>query len=63
MKAIIILSIMFAFTSNFVMSQPVRHINGGHYLKTVEYNVIHLGKTEESNIYPISKIVSLYQFI
>lgn len=51
MKAIIILSIMFAFTGHLIMSQPVNHVNGGNYLKTVEYNVIHPGVTEDANIY------------
>ena len=51
MKAIIILSIMFAFTGNLIISQPVNYENGGRYLKTVEYNVIHPGVTEDDYMY------------
>ena len=52
MKAIIILSVMFTFASNLlIMAQPVNHVNGGEYLKTIEYNVLHPGVTADGNIY------------
>ncbi|WP_019539229.1 hypothetical protein [Proteiniphilum acetatigenes] len=51
MKATLILLILVAFTSNLIMSYPVNHVNGGKYLKTIEYNVIHPGVTEDANIY------------
>lgn len=47
----IILSIMFVFAANLIMSQPINHIAGGEYLKTIEYNVLHPGVTEEGNMY------------
>lgn len=54
MKTIITLSIMFAFTGNLMMSQPVNHENGGRYLKTIEYNVVHPGVTEDDNMYNLA---------
>ncbi len=51
MKSIIILSVILAFGVNFIMSQPVNHENGGEYLKTIEYNVLHPGITEDGNRY------------
>ena len=51
MKTFIIFSVMFAFASNLIISQSVNHVNGGEYLKTVEYNVIHSGVTEDANMY------------
>lgn len=39
MKVIIILSVMFFF-ENIAMCQPVIHINGGEYDKTIAYNVL-----------------------
>jgi hypothetical protein len=51
MKVIIILSIMFVFSGNVIMSQSVDHTDGGNYLKTVEYNVVFPGVTEDDNMY------------
>lgn len=43
--------LIFMFTCNFIMPQPIKHTNGGGYLKTIEYNVVHQGVTEEANVY------------
>lgn len=51
MKAIIIFSVMFVFGCNLIKSQPVDHVSGGKYLKTIEYNVLHVGVTEDGNRY------------
>lgn len=51
MKAIIILSIIFVFSGNVILSQPIDHKDGGEYVKTVEYNVIIGGVTEEPSRY------------
>lgn len=37
-------------TVSLIMSQPINHMTG-KYLKTIEYNVLHKGVTEETNIY------------
>jgi hypothetical protein len=42
----IILSIIFAFAGNLIMSQPMNHTDLGRYLKTIEYNVLHPGVTK-----------------
>ena len=47
----IILSIMFSLTANLIMAQPMSHMDLGRYLKTIEYNVLHPGVTEEGNMY------------
>ncbi|MPN12909.1 hypothetical protein SDC9_160229 [bioreactor metagenome] len=47
----IVLSIIFVFVSNLIMSQPINYMAGGRYLKTIEYNVLHPGVTEEGNMY------------
>lgn len=47
-----ILSVLFVFNGNLIMpQQPVNHVNGGAYLKTIEYNVLHPGVTEDGNMY------------
>lgn len=51
MKIIITLFIVFMFSENIIMSQPADHIEGGRYVKTIEYNVITRGVTEESGRY------------
>jgi hypothetical protein len=51
MKIIITLLIVFMFSENIIMSQPADHIEGGRYVKTIEYNVITRGVTEESGRY------------
>lgn len=48
MKNVFILICMFVCTCNFIMSQDtVDHADGGSYIKTIEYNVLHPGMTED----------------
>lgn len=51
MKTNIILFIALIFSTNVIMSQSKDHIEGGDYLKTVEYNLIISGEKEEYNMY------------
>lgn len=51
MKTNIILIIAFIFSANVIMSQSIDHIEGGQYLKTVEYNVIMSGEKKEFDWY------------
>ena len=51
MKKFICFSVVFAFTCNLMMSQPINHSNGGEYLKRIEYNVLHSGATDDEHMY------------
>ncbi len=51
MKTNIILIIAFIFSANVIMSQSIDHIEGGQYLKTVEYNLLMSGVKEEYDMY------------
>ena len=52
MKCIAItLFVIFLFSGNIIISQPVNHIDGGRYLKTIEYNIFNRGISEEFNNY------------
>ena len=51
MKTFILL-VLFVFNSYLIIAQqPVNHVNGGTFLKTIEYNLLHPGGTEEENMY------------
>ena len=51
MKTNIILIIAFIFSANVIMSQSIDHIEGGQYLKTIEYNLIMSGEKKEFDWY------------
>ena len=51
MKPNIILIIAFIFSANVIMSQSIDHIEGGQYLKTIEYNLIMSGEKKEFDWY------------
>ena len=51
MKVYIILSNMLSAYNTLNHSQSVEHVEGGRYMKIIEYNVIHPGVTEDRNMY------------
>ena len=51
MKTNITLFIAFIFSTNVIMSQSIDHVEGGSYLKTVEYNLIVSGAKREYDMY------------
>lgn len=51
MKTNIILFIAFILSTNVIMSQSIDHIEGGRYLKTVEYNLLMSGVRKEYDMY------------